>query len=522
MGGSAAGGGGNDRDPFRNNRNRKGEDNFRSNGGSNSNGNSSGRIKRIASGMSLSACEATVASSVSDQNAAEGAMALTRRPVDQRQRLNSQAFHLSIASGASAGILVLYTVPAQLLVGMAMVFALFASLMFTLYRRAVLEYNAVVRGQGVGDVLPESIFEQLVNMSLHDWMIGSESSTTFFQEYGFVLLYFVPGLSRQQIDAYVDRLNPGHRAMLRRRGLGHFLGHGFMRVLLGDERLNTIQEASHGDPDQVPVIHQATPSTRFVPRRLDLQHRAIDDDETSELGVEDSDVVRSSTRRRRNTSHGGRDVAIARSPPTQIEGDSTAQILRSIARSSAVAQVSRAAVLSSRAAAVAPDASSETPSSDDDDEEEEEEDSGVNELGILADAFTASVVGYSNMAVGSVVGTARSMASSAFNLLAGTATRASLTITFMSTGIGLFGMWAGVYDINRLSGNVGAPRAPLRIPATYQQYFPSASLLWNTSMASSAASSVFMMFGLGGMATSRPSKSNSKSRTNKQHNRKQR
>lgn len=54
--------------------------------------------------------------------------------------------------------------------------------------------------------------------------------------WGFLALYLVPGISEDQLNDYIRRLAPDRQVFLNRRGMGYFLGDGFMRALVGERR----------------------------------------------------------------------------------------------------------------------------------------------------------------------------------------------------------------------------------------------------------------------------------------------
>ena len=55
--------------------------------------------------------------------------------------------------------------------------------------------------------------------------------------WGFLALYFIPGLTEDQRNQYIQRLGPDRQQFLNRPGLGYLLGgEGFMRALVGDQQ----------------------------------------------------------------------------------------------------------------------------------------------------------------------------------------------------------------------------------------------------------------------------------------------
>jgi hypothetical protein len=59
----------------------------------------------------------------------------------------------------------------------------------------------------------------LTETTLHEFM----ADTTFFMEYRYLLLYFIPGLRPEQLMEYIDRLPSRHREALLRPGLGRLM-----------------------------------------------------------------------------------------------------------------------------------------------------------------------------------------------------------------------------------------------------------------------------------------------------------
>ena len=88
---------------------------------------------------------------------------------------------------------------------------------------------------GLVRYLPESIRIMLTETTLHEFM----ADTAFFMEYRYLLLYFVPGLSPDQLMAYIGRLPARHREALLRPGLGRLVPsvmENLMRIDDDDDR----------------------------------------------------------------------------------------------------------------------------------------------------------------------------------------------------------------------------------------------------------------------------------------------
>ena len=89
--------------------------------------------------------------------------------------------------------------------------------------------------------------------------------------WGFLAIYFVPGLTEDQLNDYIRRLAPDRYAFLNRRGMGHLLGDRFMRVLVGERRWNASNnEAVAGGVPTIepPLNDELVVTTRS--RALDL------------------------------------------------------------------------------------------------------------------------------------------------------------------------------------------------------------------------------------------------------------
>jgi hypothetical protein len=379
--------------------------------------------------------ETTCASSVEESNT-------TVVNHDQRQALTNQISQLAIASGGSLVVFILTTIPARILVGVAMVLFFCSALLYKLYQRAVLEFQTtILQGRGLAPYLPDSITSQLVHTSIHDWMMDS----SFMQENAYLALYFIPGISPEQIDMYIDRLLPRHQQVLRRSGLGHLFGTDFMRLLVGD-RGNQL--------DRQGAMENGAPA-RMVPLRLELLPEPNENEEDDEASGLDPDDPQSQ---------------YARFLGLQVEEPIPTPLAR----------------------ALVAEATLETSSQDDQDDNDEDTSTDAEdptlEMAILSDAFTAGINNYYNMAFGMAVDSAVSVTS----VLTGTIRRTSWTITLLGAGIGTLGLVVGAYDPQTLLQSL-----PFwgRGPSELGLSFPSSSLLMSTTLASAGTASLMMMFG---------------------------
>ena len=404
--------------------------------------------------------ETTCASSVEESSSRSTTIAVNinhDEQQQQRQALTNQITHLAIASGGSMVVFILATIPVPILVGMAMILFLLSTLLRKLYQRAVLEYQTtILQGRGVAQYLPESITSQLVHISIHEWMMDG----SFMQENAYLALYFIPGISSEQIDMYIDRLLPRHQQALRRPGLGHLFGNDFMRLLVGD------QGGNHDhNPQRIPANHHDNGGipARINPRRLELlpEHNENDDDN------DDDDAS------------GFLDTDDAQSQYARFFG----------------LAVDDEPLSTPMAGAVVAQATFETASSNDDEHDNDKSDDDTEdptlEMTILSDAVTAGINNYYNMALGMAAESAVSVTS----VFRGTIMRTSLTVTLLGASIGTLGLWAGAYDPQTLLRSIMPPGGAAAAAGRGLFSFPSSSLLMSTTLASAGTASLMMMFG---------------------------
>jgi hypothetical protein len=368
---------------------------------------------------------------------------------EQRQRLQRQIVQWGIASGTSITAVTVAFVPAQVIMAFFIILSLFMGFAWSVYERARLE-ALQIRRRGVADYLPESMVEQLMNTSFHDFMTDG----AFWEENQYLFLYLIPGVTNEQLDAYVNRLVPRHRNVLRRQGLGHIFGEGFMRFLVG--------EARYYD-EVVP-----SPPPQPVPRRLDFQPAsASEEDAASQLEEdgEDHDV-------RSSVSDYTRFWGIQ--PP---EGRFFSWTEEPVSPSSTARhELANVPIREST--------NENSESIDDEDEEDLTMDGQV-----IMDAITGGWGSISNMALNMA-------GSSTVGFFTRTPIRAGLTVTAASLGVGLLGMWTGGVSTERL-----------RMPS--RSSLPSSPILYSSVLASGAAAGIMYIFQLGRGGGSSPANNNS-------------
>lgn len=204
---------------------------------------------------------------------------------ERRDRLQQQMMMLSATSTTALGVFVVTVLPMAAILAIGLLFASLGLLSFTTYQRLVLEYQQIVAGQGFGRFLPTGLYQQLTEGSLHQFMTQDND---FVREWGFMALYFVPGLTEEQRDQYIRRLAPERQTYLERPGLGYLLGDGFMRALVGDQRWgrhsieNSISRAVHPQQQQQHQPQSQSPPLQITAATAETPTRRLDFDSDGE------------------------------------------------------------------------------------------------------------------------------------------------------------------------------------------------------------------------------------------------
>ncbi|KAG7349807.1 hypothetical protein IV203_012404 [Nitzschia inconspicua] len=420
----------------------------------------------------------------------------------QRNMYLRQLRTLAMASGGSIAVAILILVPPPVLISMMLCLMVLATFFYKLYQLLLWEYQRLVRGRGIGDYLPSSIYEQLTQTSVHDFM--SDTRNSYVNENAYLMLYMIPGLTHDQINEYVGRLSPRHQELLHRQGLGYVLGNGFMRFIMGDERLQRRPiDASSDEDDDMAAISGVTESPsnslasggsaggggaghhNIVPRRLELpptipEGTSEDDDSiTSELGHEEDPATQ-------YLRHWGVEPENSDIPPTTVRR-------RTAPSNSASAPVSSShAATSSTADAPVSRRDSrqqQTPTEAAAQAEAEAEEQ------VIYDAIGSAVATYMGVAASMVQTSARRSAT----LFSGTLFRASMGMTLFGVGVGIYGFWTGVYNprtffqpaLQMLRSQVGTLMRPPR-----RLEMPQSQVLLGTTMFSGATAGIMLLFQL--------------------------
>ena len=187
-----------------------------------------------------------------------------------------------LASGTSGLAFVSFlcaTLPVSALVSFVLLVLSLIALAFLIYARILDEWNRLLNGRGIGDFLPQSLYQLLAEESFHHFMTNNDA----YLEHRYLLLYFLPGLSPDEIERYVARLAPRHRERVMRPGLAQFLPNRdfVMTVLMGRQRWQP-----HTARGVVATAATATiPSSNQTAPAIEVIVESDDRSEASDLGL---------------------------------------------------------------------------------------------------------------------------------------------------------------------------------------------------------------------------------------------
>lgn len=208
--------------------------------------------------------DASIHSAVSSNNSEdETAIQLHR----QRNRMQLQV--LGASTGATFALFIYMLIPTALLLSMILFGGVSSAFLYQLANVMQWEFHrSILEGRGIGDYLPENIYQLLTSSSIHD-ILSDPNGILAPSEHLYLMLYLIPGLTPEQINHHIDRLDPSHQRLLRsHQGLLGFLTNRnntsgdsnqnsmFMRFIMGDQRLREWRQ------HQIPSQHS--------PRQLDL------------------------------------------------------------------------------------------------------------------------------------------------------------------------------------------------------------------------------------------------------------
>mmetsp|Transcript_18474 Transcript_18474/g.22628 ORF Transcript_18474/g.22628 Transcript_18474/m.22628 type:complete len:537 (-) Transcript_18474:15-1625(-) len=250
-----------------------------------------------------------------------------QRPQDSQslQRLQRHLQYLTLSMGLSFLYLILLIVPQMAILTIALIGGLSATTFSVGQRYLETYYRTLIRPQGLQFFLsPNSYLFQIMNMSLEEWL-SSNGEPGFMDNYGFLALYFIPGLSDAQRTALVNRLPESRRRMLRDEGfLYHLLPESWRRELMpadnGAAPVQVLVDDDHEEEEvTVPVptreiVHPNTSPGLFARLNNLLPFGATTDSIPSDLVYNDQPIPRQTVVR--GTVHQNDDMSQVTTPPT--------------------------------------------------------------------------------------------------------------------------------------------------------------------------------------------------------------
>jgi len=351
----------------------------------------------------------------------------------QRNIWNHQVGVFALLSAGSFGAFLVLTLPFSALVALLMFVGNVSALCYMAYRILLLEWRNLMAGRGIGDYLPASIYQQLTTTSVHEWMMDS----SFFLENRYLLLYFIPGITQEQLDSYLERLPPRHQYVLTRPGLGQFMGSDFMRIIMGEARYNDLLLE---DEREEQIIEQGATRQLFEAEN--------DVDSHSSLGLN------------------GAESNVARRNGQQVSPN--------MARSVGLQATHQDEPEQQQQVVVSPPP---VPTDPADVPEEELQQEYNEESDILTEAVAAMTTSYSLMVTNAATGYAVQAVDYISPFIVGT----GATITLGAMGVGIWGWWAGAYHPSR--------DALARTP-----HFPSSRNLISTALFGVSSAGAMVLF----------------------------
>lgn len=408
----------------------------------------------------------------------------------RRQRNRQQLMHLGAATGATFVMFVYMLVPTALLLSMILFGGVSSAFLYQLGQIMHWEFHrSILEGRGIGDYLPESVYRALTATSIHEFLTDPDGIFGANEHIPYLMLYMIPGLTEEQLEHYINRLNPTHQRILRsNQGLMGFLlnrnnhrlspseanqDSTIMRFLMGDERLREWRQQQTNLPQQHP--------SGVAPRRLDLPPTIPEEEASATRETSTPEII---------------------SEPAGIP-----ETVAAVVGSTPVPNPTSTSETASEAPSSTPNTTPPSP---------DRRPSATDEI-VLFDAMTtamASLLGEATSAV-------RERATETVrDTLATPIYRVSLGVTALGLGIGALGLATGTYDVQSLSrplsqfvsnfmgsllgSGSGASSSPRSGSSGIRLSFtmPSGGVLLGSTIASGTTA---VVLGLFGTTTSRPS-----------------
>ena len=153
----------------------------------------------------------------------------------QYQLLRSQILLLLCTSTIGLILFLFYALPLAAFISLALMTTSMGALVPVARSILIARYEMEMdQPGGLTRYLPEYLRVMLTETSLHDFM----TDTTFMMEHRYLLLYFMPGLTPEQLMGYINQLPQRHREALLQPGLGRLMPsvmENLMRIERGQE-----------------------------------------------------------------------------------------------------------------------------------------------------------------------------------------------------------------------------------------------------------------------------------------------
>mmetsp|Transcript_99 Transcript_99/g.134 ORF Transcript_99/g.134 Transcript_99/m.134 type:complete len:394 (-) Transcript_99:68-1249(-) len=287
-----------------------------------------GENYKASQDSAISRCSTSAASVDSQPSSRQDEVVVNNQPIDGNGALYWQLIILAATSTTSLGASIILLLPFPVLLALALSVS---SFMYMVYVVILLFYNKrdqIIQVDGIGNYLPPSVYNLLTESTLHEWL----QDTSFTLEFRHLILYFIPGITEQQLEAYIDNLSPTHRYNLRRHGLGHFLGEDFMRLVMGGTRYQRNLLQSQQRPTELVIPPPNLMEFSAIDTSNDMASIASESSYSRRHERDDSQNAPNDVEERNITS---REVTSARNALEEIEdeGNVLSDALSTMARS---------------------------------------------------------------------------------------------------------------------------------------------------------------------------------------------
>lgn len=200
----------------------------------------------------------------------------------QYQLLRSQVILLFGSSVLGLVLFLFYALPLIAFISLLLMVSSMGALLPVVISFARARYEMEMEHPlGLIRYLPDSLRVFLTETTLHEFM----ADTTFFMETRYLLMYFIPGLSPEQLMEYIHRLPPRHRDALLEPGLGRLVPSVMEHLMRIDDNHNNNNLRGHYDldnPDTLMVENYGDDASSASGLTIEREHQGGDG---SDVGV---------------------------------------------------------------------------------------------------------------------------------------------------------------------------------------------------------------------------------------------